>query len=248
MNRYLMGVATIVTLTALSAPAVAADLPRKSVVPMFVTAPTQNWTGLYVGINGGWGQSTFTDKDAGNTSDSVRANGGLIGLTFGYNHQFANNVVLGVEGDYSFSFIEKKENFSTPIAGFGRFEETSNSRTTSFGTARVRLGYAFGAFMPYLTGGLAMATNKFELTDQFIPLVGAASPLSTANASKTKTGWTLGIGAEYMVTQNWTVKAEYLYADLGTADYTFTASNGFGGTGKIGQEMHIARAGINYKF
>jgi outer membrane immunogenic protein len=244
MKSSVLLVAAAIVLPALQASA--ADLPQRARAPVFA-APAATWTGFYLGVSGGWAQSSFKDKDAVQ-GDTERANGGLIGITAGYNQQLSNNIVIGLEGDYSFGMIEKKQNYSDVFPGIGRFEETSKITTDGFGTVRGRVGYAFGSFMPYLTAGIAIANNKFELTDQFIPLAGPAGPITTTTSSKTVVGWTAGIGGEYLLTQNWTVKGEYLYANFGTKRYTFTSSNGFTGDARINQEMHIVRAGVNYKF
>ena len=105
-----------------------------------------------------------------------------------------------------------------------------NRRTTElpwFGTARGRIGYAWGSsMMPYITVGAAFA--------------GVDNTRGAVSTSDTVVGWTAGLGLEYMMWSNWSVKLEYLYADLGTADGPASTS--------VDITANIVRAGINYRF
>jgi outer membrane immunogenic protein len=96
-----------------------------------------------------------------------------------------------------------------------------------FGTVRGRAGYAFSNFLVYATGGLAFGELRAE----------------TFGLSEThnNAGWTAGVGAEFMLAQNWSAKVEYLYVDLANSNFTLTgASNGY--------RFGVLRAGINYHF
>jgi len=130
---------------ALSGAAAAADLPMAP-APYYkspVYAPAYNWSGFYLGINGGggWGRSTWTTTGPFDTS------GGLIGGTIGYNYQ-VNQVVLGVEGDIDWANISGSTNTGcTAVGGTGC---TTGDNWLS--TVRGRLGYAADRFMPGLTG------------------------------------------------------------------------------------------------
>ncbi len=129
------------------ASASAADIARRQMpakAPAYVT-PAYNWTGFYVGINGGggFGHSTLTNA-AGSTGYNV--NGGLVGGTLGYNYQI-NQWVLGIEGDIDWADISG--NTSAGIcAGV-----TCSTKNDWLATVRGRVGYAFDRFMPYVTGG-----------------------------------------------------------------------------------------------
>lgn len=102
---------------------------------------TYNWTGFYLGINGGggWGSSGSSDKF-----------GGLVGGTVGYNYQ-VSHVVIGLEGDIDWSDLKRNED----CAGF-----SCEIRNNWMSTVRGRLGYAFDRFMPYVTGGVAFGDIK----------------------------------------------------------------------------------------
>ncbi len=96
-----------------------------------------------------------------------------------------------------------------------------------FGTVRGRAGYAFNNVYLYGTGGLAFGELRGET-------FGLAE-------SHTNLGWTVGIGAEFGLVQNWTAKIEYLYVDLNSSNFTITgASNGY--------RFGVVRAGVNYHF
>ena len=105
--------------------------------------PIYNWTGFYVGINGGggWGNSQW---DGINKFD---VSGGLIGGTIGYNWQ-VGQIVVGAEGDIDWSGIKGSTNV---LCAAG-----CETRNTWLATVRGRLGYAFDRFLPYVTAGLAV--------------------------------------------------------------------------------------------
>lgn len=198
-----------------AAPAFAADLAKSYPVkaPVVVAEPVFSWTGFYLGGNAGgaWGS---VDSDAGvlDMSPSGFIGGGQVG----YNFQFDNNVVLGIEADFQGSDVSD--------TSFG-----VQSKMDYFGTVRGRIGYAFDHILPYVTGGFAWGHNK--VTDQ----------LTGLETSNTLTGWTVGGGVEYALTNNWTVKGEYLYMDLGDDYYDSIGAN-------AGLTASVVRAGINYKF
>src|SRR5690606_18132662 len=135
-------------------------------------------TGFYAGIQGGygWGESNWNFVGIDTSPD-----GWLIGGTLGYNWQ-AGSLVFGVEADVAWSDIKGD-------AACGPFVcETANSW---LGTARLRLGYAFDRFMPYITGGAAFGDVE-------------ATVVGLGNASETRFGWTAGAGLEYAFAGNWT--------------------------------------------
>jgi outer membrane immunogenic protein len=172
----------------------AADIARRQAMPTKAPlyAPIYNWTGAYVGINGGggWGSS---DTSAPFASGSFRGTGGVVGGTVGYNWQ-TGPTVFGVEGDIDWSNIR-----GSSACGVGFACETKNSWLA---TARGRVGYAFDRFLPYVTGGLAVGDIK-----------NTVSGVGTSTA--TKAGYAIGGGLEAALSGPWTAKVEYLYADLG---------------------------------
>ncbi len=172
----------------------AADIARRQAMPTKAVpyAPIYNWTGAYIGINGGggWGRS---DVSAPFASGGFRTSGGVVGGTLGYNYQMGQTV-FGVESDVDWSNIR-----GSATCGLGFSCETKNSWLA---TARGRIGYAFDRFLPYVTGGLAVGDIK-------------SSVAGVGSSTTTKAGWALGGGIEAALSGPWTAKVEYLYADLG---------------------------------
>jgi len=203
----------------------AADL---SVAPLYkappmAASPAYNWSGFYLGINGGggWGHSYW---DTGTTG--IGTSGGLVGGTAGYNYEFNNHFVLGVEGDIDWAHLTGTNASAGCVAG-------CTTSDTWLSTVRGRAGYAFGGIMPYVTGGLAVGDIR------------AATP-GFAGASDTNAGWTAGGGIEFALPGNWTAKAEYLHVDLGR----FNCGVSCNGTPTDNVSMHddVVRAGVNYRF
>jgi outer membrane immunogenic protein len=193
----------------------AADIPRKG--PVYTPdAPAYfSWTGFYVGINGGYAWGTADWPAPPPPSVSFNTTGFLVGATLGYNYQMGS-FVLGAEGDWDFSTIK------------GSLGGCCETKVPWIATGRARLGYAWDRWLPYVTGGVAFASIKNT---------GVGS--ETAN----KLGWTAGVGVEYAFMSAWSVKAEYLYADLGsmTCDACFAGQT-------VKWKTSIARAGLNYRF
>ena len=213
----------LVGLAALTGTAAAADLPpRPAPAPYYkapVEVPVYNWTGFYIGINGGggFGHSAWDSTGGFNTS------GGLVGGTVGYNYQFGQ-VVAGIEGDVDWSGINGTTNNSCPLGC-----KTSN---TWLATVRGRLGYAADRFMPYITGGAAFGNIQ-------------ASTPGLAQTSSDDSGWTLGAGLEAALAPNWSAKVEYLYVDLGHTGCDLSC--GSLGT-DVEFTENVFRGGVNYRF
>jgi outer membrane immunogenic protein len=204
--------------------AAAADL---SVAPLYkapppAMAPAYNWSGFYLGVNGGggWGHSNWDTSAA-----RINTSGGMVGGTAGYNWQIGS-AVLGVEGDIDWANL-KGTNTST-LCPLG-----CSTSDTWLSTVRGRAGYAFGGVLPYVTGGLAVGDIR------------AATP-GFAGASNTSAGWTAGGGIEFALPGNWSAKAEYLYVDLGKFNCG-TACNGLP-TDNVSMHDNVVRAGVNYRF
>lgn len=236
------------TLTALCAimagctGAFAADLPsRKEAPPVSYIAPTPvfSWSGFYAGVNAGGfiNNSTLTTAFA---SGSASGSGGVLaGGTFGYNWDLRNGLVVGVETDLGY---RGATTFSTPF--------TASSKTTHgyLGTVRGRIGYSWDRFMLYATAGGAYGST-IAPGQLFIPAVGYFGVRSGNNGGM-MFGWTAGVGAEYALTDSWSIKAEYLYADLGrkTLVYVDPPSGVINGQVPTNTRAHILRAGVNYHF
>ena len=220
--------------------AMAADLPsRKAPPPAYVAAPAPifTWSGLYVGVNGGgWFNNSriapFTGIDG-----RLGGGGALIGGTAGYNWQTASRVVVGVETDLAY---RSKATVTPPMSA------SSSTNDGYLGTLRGRLGYGFDRALIYVTGGLAYGNAAAPNAIVSMPLAVFGARNGTPGL---QAGWTLGAGAEFAVTNNWSIKGEYLYADLGSKGVTYTdAATLLPATVNLKTADHIARVGVNYRF
>ena len=227
-----------VAASALVAPALAADLPPPAAPPpqapvaYIPAAPAFNWTGVYIGLNGGYafGQSNWTSP-LGSTG-WFNVNGPLAGGTIGGNYQIGQ-LVVGAEGDFDWQNVKGSMvggNCTLP----GAVAASCASASNWVGTFRARLGFAMDRVLLYATGGGAVADIKASLN---------ALPW----ASSTELGWSSGIGVEVAMTDNWTAKAEYVA--VGFQQPTCGLANCLAAppvSVKFYESM--VRAGVNYKF
>ncbi|MFV0279128.1 MAG: outer membrane protein [Rhodoblastus sp.] len=234
--RPLLGV----SLLALSAgTALAADLPSRKAPPPVVYAPPPpvfTWTGLYAGVNAG---AAISDRrfDIEPFGGSASPNGVAFtgGGQIGYNWQ-TGPLVLGVETDI---------NYRGSSGSSGGYYGGLGSRSGYFGTARARIGYAFDRVLLYGAGGLAYGNVEFPGS----AAVGPYMLSGFGNSGGVKAGWTAGAGVEYAITPKWSVKAEYLYVDLGrnSANYV-DIPTAMPVTLRSRNSDHVARVGVNYHF
>ena len=257
-----------VALSALAGSALAADLPYRGAAPApaFVAVPVFTWSGMYVGVNAGYGfagdgnitTSGNTPVTVGNVNAGFRPatvknerEGFVGGGQIGYNYQIGS-LVLGVETDIQYTDLEKSTNFLS-----GRGDPAAFKSSMDYlGTVRGRIGYAMDRWMIYATGGLAYAevTNSAVFNNFAAP----AQVQFLGSRSGTETGYAVGGGVEYaMPTFNFggsaaTFKVEYLYYNLGDRNVTVAGilptnlSNSY--NSKFSNDGHIVRAGLNWKF
>jgi high affinity Mn2+ porin len=226
-ERVVAGVG--LSLLAFDGAATAADLPLKA--PAYKAV--YNWTGFYLGGHFGYGGGSFGPGTNPLPEEGVlfpHSITGLIGgFQAGYNRQFSNRVVLGIEADAS---------FTSPLDSPALVPAPFHTTLDYVGTVRGRVGYAFGALMPYLTGGLAWGHTRVELNDSAGTVV--SSP------GQTQAGWTAGAGVEFAVSGNWSAKVEYDYIDLSRRMYDLS---GFGLPDiNVEPSIHLAKLGLNYRF
>ncbi len=272
-NRWLMGAAAAALTVAGAFAAQAADLPTKkgpAPAPIFVPPPF-TWTGFYVGLNAGavWGSGSVsstlfangfpilaTDWPGGNLGGSQT--GFIGGGQAGYNWQ-TGAFVLGVETDFDGTTLSRNSSFvgsSFLWNGQNDFLTENGSRKLNWlGTTRARVGYVVtpdNRLMIYGTGGFAYGGGSRHF-DVFDSLNGW--DWNGNGGSSTRTGWTIGGGVEYAITNNITIKGEYLYYNLGSSRSVTVANPaasliwpGTYATAKINFDGSIVRAGVNYKF
>jgi outer membrane immunogenic protein len=265
--------------------AAAAFVVLASMAPAGAQAPpppgTVNWAGPYVGLNlgGDWGQLPGSVSVPATPAGAVPGSPAVAGRTAhlsggtnaaitgggqaGYNWQFNQNWVFGVEADIQGTGQNGTATLPsvvfTPPPGATVLPSTTTtaslqSKLPWFGTARLRLGVLpSDQVLLYVTGGLAFgevqSNASFATAVAFPggPVIASAASASSANS--TRAGWTIGGGAEWVISGPWTAKLEYLYVDLGSVANTFT---GIGSYPTLGTSSHITdsilRVGVNYRF
>lgn len=236
---------SILAVTAVSA--FGADLPAR----VYTKAPpvipeVWDWSGFYIGVQGGggWGTSKETFFNAPNSpafvgTQNYDISGGMAGGVAGYNWQ-SGPVVFGIEGDYNWANIKGTSgiiNVGPPSLG-----DTYFTNVRSFGDVKGRVGWAANQLLVYVDGGAAFA----QINHQYdAALNGGAGNTFSSNTSRT--GWTVGVGLEYMFARNWTGRVEFDWVGLGTSQIQYTAvpptnysswSDSFG----------VVKVGVNYKF
>lgn len=206
--------------------------------PSYKDAPRPfSWTGFYLG---GLASYDFTSSThcqhgialpCGSNFPVNSVEGGMIGITGGYNHQMGA-VVVGVEADWSWGGIRDD---ATSRGGFGCGTGPCFTELQSLGTVRGRIGYAFGHILPYVTAGAAFTRYHVGI-----------EPF-TADHDFTK--FVVGGGVEIALGNNVSGKIEYLYIDGGddavhSGCGTAPATTCFVRV----DELHSIRLGLNYKF
>ena len=197
-----------------------------------------SWHGFYMGANAGygWGNDdtvSLSGPGAGGAIGAFNGEGWFGGGQVGYNVQF-DRLVLGVEADIQASDIgDSTSGVSGIYAGQASYD------IDWFSTIRGRLGYAAGPALLYVTGGVAFADVSYS--------VAATDGINSVAMSKSEieTGYTVGGGLEYALDEDWSLKTEYLYVDLG--DQTVTSPGGAFSSRTV-TDFHTVRAGLNFRF
>jgi outer membrane immunogenic protein len=212
-----------------SASALAADMAVKAPAP--VVNPPVNWTGFYVGGNAGGAWATTSDSNAffSATTGNFHISGAVGGGQVGYNWQ-PSQWVFGIESDIDGSSVKGSTSAGLCTGVVCTIENTW------VGTTRARIGYATGDWLPYVTGGVAYGNVHIQ------------DSAGAVHAGTDRTGWTGGGGIEYALNRNWSVKAEYLYIDLGSGGVPCTVAAGSCGISTQNFTESVVRGGINYHF
>jgi outer membrane immunogenic protein len=227
---------------------------------------TPNDPGAFSGTCSGIGGSTCVP------AASFNVQGGLAGGQLGYNWQVNPNWLLGIETDFDWARISGSGASSFLLGSYGPGVFTATETVTSLGTLRGRIGYIpVAPLLIYGTGGLAygnVSTSAVmpgsipgtgsDSTGGFSYVCGQGTGIANCfngTSSQTKVGWTVGAGGEYKIANNLSLKAEYLYVNLGRTAVTTTATFADGGTvpasftanfGSV--NFNVVRVGLNYMF
>jgi outer membrane immunogenic protein len=270
MKKILIAAASLVALTA---PALAADMapaPAYTKGPVMV-APIYNWTGFYVGasIGGRWSDDNWTTTAVGLPFDSpdpfsptakFNPSGVRAGGYAGYNWQVSPNWVFGIEGDAAWADNKTTVRGIPGTYGAGGFNGGPLSATLALdstrvgegadGSLRLRAGYLVSpSWLLYATGGV-----EFQEVSMNASCLGNGTNASWCvavrdeTASATRVGWTVGGGAEVMISPGWLLRGEYRYADYGNLTHTFFAGTEDQVAATTRFHTNTATIGIAYKF
>jgi outer membrane immunogenic protein len=256
MKRLTPGLLTLTLAAVALAPvARAADLPVPAPAPAPVYRPAlYNWTGFYIGGHAGAGflqdsfQSTTTTvlQNSGSTTD-VNKTEFLGGAQAGYNYQFAPWVV-GVEGSFSWSNIDGSAIAPTLLTPGTGVQERSRSSPNWLAAATGRVGYAADTLLFYAKGGIAWMAARYR--EDLLAANGGT--ISSFSVNNTRTGFVVGAGVEYGMTENLTARLEYDFYDFGSQNYTFNLTAP-GPTSvvqpvSIKSNVQAVTVGLNYRF
>lgn len=233
VHAITLGVISSSSLAAHAADPISYESPPEPAVEM----PGHSWGGFYVGVHVGGGKGHVDPSPTPGPSiqptvptnpteptepfgapipveDYIDVEGAFGGAQVGYLQQSQSNIVYGVEGDISLATID------------GASGGTADIEMTA--SVRARLGYAIDRFLPYVTGGLAVARVKAD--NGIVP-----------SDTSTHVGWTVGIGAEYALTDHVSTRLEYRYSDFGSA---YNSNYG----GDLDASLNSVQLGLNYRF
>jgi outer membrane immunogenic protein len=229
----------------------AADRP----LPAYKAPPpvphVYNWTGFYIGAHVGYAwdredPSVVICNCAGagpmpgiGRVAPIDANRVLGGFQAGFNYQF-NSVVAGVEGEFAWTDIKGTSNW---IEGGDPHTVSTDLRRLT--TAAGRLGYAFDRALVYIKGGGAWENVDYNHTHTMLAVPGLVHSLF---GSATRSGWLIGVGAEYAFWQNMSAKIEFDHIDFGSKDISTSDAAGDIVIFNIGQRLDIIKTGLNYRF
>ena len=238
MKKFLLGTVGLVAL-GMAAPAMAADLApyTKAPPPAPYVAPIYDWTGFYIGANGGWGQSRNCVNFFDFADGCRERSGGLVGGQIGYRWQ-ASQWVFGLEAQGDWADLSNQR-ISLLNPAF-----STRTKTDGIGLFTGQIGYAWNASLLYVKGGAAVTSNRFSILDTL-------TGFEFASASATRWGGTVGVGWEYGFAPNWSVGVEYDHLFMGDANNSFTATDPrlvrFLNN-SISQDVDMVTLRFNYRF
>jgi outer membrane immunogenic protein len=220
MNRFAIALLAGVAGVSVMSSAFAADLIISEPAPAVgVVSTTGNWDGLYLGAFAGYGWGTLDDSVNDGldlTNFEADLTGWQVGVAAGANFTVSEAIVAGIVGDIAWSDISGSEGTSTYDVDWT-------------GSIRGRLGFDGGAFLPYVTAGVAFAN--------------ATASDGVNEDTQTHIGWTVGAGVEFAVADNVSLDLQYRYTDFGAKDYALGVN-----PTELSLTSHAVTAGVNFRF
>ena len=251
MKKFLLGTVGLLAL-GMAAPASAADLAARpyTKAPPPMVAPIYDWTGFYIGGNGGWGQSnSCLNFDGfgifGFADGCASRSGGLVGGQIGYRWQ-ASQWVFGVEaqGDWADLSHTRFSPFFDAFSPFAVGAISTRTKTDGIGLFTGQIGYAWNQALFYVKGGAAVTSNRYSIFETL-------SGIQLASVSATRWGGTAGVGFEYGFAPNWSFGVEYNHLWMGDANNSFSLPGPVVAgvfNNRVTQDVDMVTLRINYRF
>jgi outer membrane immunogenic protein len=231
----------------------AADMRAPVKAPLLPPPPCAQFGGFYVGGQVGgtlydhrWQDmngfiKTQLNPDIPDTSDTSKG-GWNAGVTAGYNWQTTRCTVFGFEADWNWTNANATKYLTSDS---GSEDVYVSSKMKSFGTLRTRAGVVVDNLFLYATGGLAWARFDRSFT------IRESANVDIFSSNDTRWGWTLGMGTEWAINSNWSVKSDVLYLGFTSKETSFTSSDvGPGGIFRVDNKdsAWVTRVGLNYRW
>ena len=202
----------------------------------FTSPPIYDWSGFYIGGNGGWGQVRNCVDFLGVTDGCRERSGGLVGGQLGYRWQ-ASQWVFGLEaqGDWA-DLSNQRVSLINPLF-------STRTKTDGIGLFTGQIGYAWNASLLYVKGGAAVTSTRFSI-------LSTITDSELAAASATRWGGTVGVGWEYGFAPNWSAGIEYDHLFMGDSNNSFSVNAVPAAflNDRISQDVDMVTLRINYKF
>ena len=236
MKRFVISAAVAMSL---ATPALAADMAVKA--PPAPLPVIYDWSGFYIGANGGWGQShsclDFVTAVGTVASGCGDRSGGVVGGQIGYRWQ-TNQFVFGLEaqGDWA-NLRNTRVSLLNPTL-------STTAKTDGIGLFTGQIGWAWNASLLYVKGGAAVTSNQLDVFDNI-------TGLGLFSASNTRWGGTVGVGYEYGFAPNWSVGVEYDHLWMGNANNSFSVADPRLAAvlnDRISQDVDMVTVRVNYRF
>jgi outer membrane immunogenic protein len=239
MKKMMLG-AVGLAVVSMAAPAAAADLAARpyTKAPPPMIAAIYDWSGFYIGANGGWGSSRKCWDDVTTVTlieGCHDATGGVFGGQLGYRWQ-TGAWVFGLEGQGDWADL-RGSNVSLAFPTL-----TNRSKIDAFGLFTGQVGYAWNSVLWYVKGGGAVTGDRFDVTTNFGNVL-----VARAN-DDTRWGGTIGVGFEWGFAPNWSAGIEYDHLFMQDRTLTFTQTNGTFFSERINQNVDLVTVRVNWRW